>query len=88
MAELEQASQKVGEQQTDEQTDQTDSAGTEPARGYEQFSAPQRVVLQTLDTVNKPFAFVPQDTNDTLGIVAVITLMVSMVATAMFLLMK
>jgi len=50
-----------------------------------QFGLPQRVLIQSLETANKPFGFVPEGVKDTLGLVAVVTLLVATVAAVLIL---
>jgi len=53
---------------------------------YADFSSPQRLFLQALETLNKPFNFVAEDTKDILAIVAVGTCLVTIITAAMILL--
>ena len=55
---------------------------------YAHFTKPQRAIVQTLDTVNKPFSFVPDGARDIVGIVGLVTCIVSMIAAALILLFK
>ncbi|MBN1437511.1 MAG: hypothetical protein JW936_10600 [Sedimentisphaerales bacterium] len=66
----------------------TSSAQTESkAQPIFQLPIHQRIIIQSLDAVNKPLEkFVSPSTRDTLGLVAVATLAISMAATAIFLL--
>jgi len=50
-----------------------------------QFGLPQRVLIQSLETANKPFGFVPEGFKDTLGLIAVVTLLVATVAAVLIL---
>ncbi len=47
---------------------------------------PQRALVQSLETVNKPFEFVPDKTKDILGMIGVVTMIVSVIAAALILL--
>jgi len=53
---------------------------------YDHFPPPARLFLQSTNGVNKPFFFVPDSAKDTLGLVAVITLIVSIIAAVVILL--
>ena len=57
-----------------------------PKPNYDHFPPPARLLLKTTSGVNKPFFFLPDAAKDTLGLVAVITLIVSMIAAALILL--
>ena len=71
------------------QQDASDQSQTDPTSDpYSHFNPPQRMVVRTLETANKPFNFVPDQTKDILGLVAVVTLLVSIVGAALLLLFK
>ncbi len=86
MAELEQAEQSRSE--TGEGESEKSGNQREKEQAYAHFNRPQQAVLKSLDMANRSLQFVPDETNDTLGVVAVVTLMISMVSTALFLLFK
>ncbi len=52
------------------------------------FNLAQRAVISSLTAANKPFGFVSDSQKDVLGIVALVTLIVSMLAVAFMLLLK
>ena len=50
---------------------------------YKNFKLPQRMLVQGLDKVNKPFEKVPTNMKDTLGLIGVITMIVSVLTMAL-----
>lgn len=56
------------------------------ASQYNYFGFPQRTLVQSLETVNKPFESVPDKTKDILGMIGVVTMIVSVIAVALILL--
>ena len=72
-------------QPTDEQEIQSDPQDPK-AENAEAFSFPVRVLLKILQIVNKPFGFVNQSTRQIIGLVAVITFMMTMITVALMLL--
>ena len=50
-----------------------------------QFPLPQRLAINTMVGINKPFSFVPEKVKDLLGIAAVITVLLSVLTTALIL---
>jgi len=56
---------------------------------YADFNIPQKALIHAVTTANKPFSFISDgSTKDTLGLVGIITIIISMVATALVLLLK
>ncbi|MCK4628022.1 MAG: hypothetical protein KAT56_03405 [Sedimentisphaerales bacterium] len=53
---------------------------------YSYLNFPQRTLVQSLETVNKPFGSVPDKTKDILGMIGVVTMIVSVIAAALILL--
>ena len=59
----------------------TDGEGRgDSEQGYDYLPRPQRLLVRTLEQANRPFNFVPEPAKDTLGVVAIVTLIVSMLA--------
>ncbi|MCH9022485.1 MAG: hypothetical protein IID32_06945, partial [Planctomycetes bacterium] len=72
--------------QTDPQDIQQDIPQDPKAENAEAFSFPVRLLLKTLQAVNKPFGFVNESTRQSIGLVAVITFMMTMITIALLLL--
>ena len=70
------------ESKEEEQKTQEKTAEDAP---YKNFKLPQRMLVHGLDKANKPFEKVPTNMKDTLGLIGVITMIVSMLTTALFL---
>ena len=66
-------------------SDQEVTDESAPKPDYDHFPPPVRLLLKTTDGVNKTFFFLPDSARDTLGLVAVITLMLSMIAAVVIL---
>ena len=53
---------------------------------YNYLNFPQRALVQSLETVHKPFGSVPDKTKNILGMIGVVTMIVSVIAAALILL--
>ncbi|MCF7957801.1 MAG: hypothetical protein K9M57_05060 [Phycisphaerae bacterium] len=70
------------------QGEKNDENDSQDDNRYAHFSLPQKTVLKSFETANKPFKFIDDGIKDTLGVVAMVTLLISMITTAIALLVK
>ena len=69
---------------TSEDDDEPDEEDDE----YAHFTPHQRTALTTLGTINKPFSFLSDNIKDTLGIVAIFTILLALIASAILFLIR
>gem|GEM_PF-3451002 len=85
--------QIVTQELTDSETaiapllDDTPQTPPEVEKNYDHFPLPVRWLIKVIAAVNRPFTFLPPSVRDTLGLIAVITCIVSILAVALLLLL-
>jgi pilus assembly protein FimV len=77
--------------ETNNQLQETETSAEDadeiPSEGIAAFSLPLRLFIKAMVGFNKPFGFVPEKVKDLLGIAAVITVLLSVLTTALILFM-
>jgi len=74
----------TGEKQPDPATEAVQA----PEDPYAHFNKTEKMLIKTVRSANKPFQFIPEKTKEIMGLVAVVTLLISMFTTAMILMFK
>ena len=87
MEELDQA-QPPAEASADETPKDQTTSPSEANDPYSHFPLPQRTLIHGLQTANKPFDFVGDGVRDILGLVGIITVIMSIIGAALILLLR
>jgi len=84
-------------QQASKKSGQTPNKSSAPSQGksvestqgnYDHFSRPQQLLVRTLNKTDQTFSFVPDEAKDTIGLIAIITLIITVLAAAAILIIR